>query len=225
MRARSVEDWGHNGDIRQMGTAVVRVVDRIHLTRPHCADPAADDFPDGGAHRAEMYRNVRCIGNQVAVRIEQRTREVQPLTDIHRLGSRLQPEAHLLGDRHEQVVEDLQEHGIGLGARIGLHGGYHPLGEQMSGLGQLRLPAIVDDGGGVGLDDDRRAGHSLPWPHPLPVPQWSFAPQSTRVDPDGFRRAGVVGDLITQVGQIGLLGEPGRLHRDRAGDQRTVHQE
>ena len=50
-------------------------------------------------------------------------------------------------------------------------------------------------------------------------------PVALVVGRNGFERAGAVGDLITQVGQIGLLGEPGRLHRDRSGDQRTVHQE
>ena len=45
--------------------------------------------------------------------VEQRAREVEPLLDVHRVGGVLQPQAHLLGDVHEQVVEDLQHHRVG----------------------------------------------------------------------------------------------------------------
>lgn len=212
---------------------MVRVVDGVYVTGLHAAQAPADHFLDGGAHRAEVHRNVRGVGDQVAVRIEQRAGEVQPLPDVHRLGGGFQPEAHLLGDRHEQVVEDLQQHRVGLetgletgpSGRIGPRRGDHSLREQVPGLRHRRLPAVVDDGGGVGLGDDRRTGQHVARPHRLPTPQRCVAPQSVRIDPHGFRRAGGVVGLIAQLGQVGLVGEPGRLDRDRFGDQRTIQQE
>ena len=81
--ARRVEDRGDDGDVRQVGAAVVRVVDRVHVAGLHLAGASADHLLDGGAHRAEMHRDVWRVGDEVAVRIEQRARKVQPLTDIH----------------------------------------------------------------------------------------------------------------------------------------------
>ena len=48
--------------------------------------------------------------------VENRTRKVEPLLDVHRIGRVLQGDAHLLGDRHEEIVEDLQHHRIDRGA-------------------------------------------------------------------------------------------------------------
>ena len=50
-------------------------------------------------------------------RVEHRAGEVEPLLDVDRIGGVLQRHAHLLGDRHEEVVEDLQHHRIGLRRR------------------------------------------------------------------------------------------------------------
>ena len=63
-----------------------------------------------------MHRHVRRIGDQRAVGGEHRAGEIEPLLDVHRIGGVLQRHAHLLGDRHEQVVEHFQHHRIGLGA-------------------------------------------------------------------------------------------------------------
>ena len=49
-------------------------------------------------------------------RVEQRAGEIEPLLDVDRIGGVLQRDAHLLGDRHEEIVEDLEHHRIGLGA-------------------------------------------------------------------------------------------------------------
>ncbi len=47
---------------------------------------------------------------------EHRAGEIEPLLDVHRIGGVLQRHAHLLGDRHEQIVEDLQHHRVGMRA-------------------------------------------------------------------------------------------------------------
>jgi hypothetical protein len=91
-----------------MGAAVIRVVDRVDVARAHGAGVAAEDLFDAGTHGTEVDGHVWRVGDQVATGVEQSAREVQPLLDVHRLGRRFQPDAHLLGDRHEKVVEDLQ---------------------------------------------------------------------------------------------------------------------
>ena len=63
-----------------------------------------------------MHRHVRRVGDQRPSCVEHRAGEVEPLLDVHRIGGVLQRDAHLLGDRHEQVVEHLQHHRVGFGA-------------------------------------------------------------------------------------------------------------
>ena len=74
---------------------------------------ARDHGLDRLAHRAQVHRHVRRVGDQVAVGVEQRAGEVEPLLDVHRVGGVLQAQAHLLGDVHEEVVEDLEHHRVG----------------------------------------------------------------------------------------------------------------
>ena len=66
------------------------------------------------AHRAEVHRHVRRVGDQVARRVEERARKIQPLFHVHRVGGVLQHRAHLLGDAHEKVVEHFQHHRVHL---------------------------------------------------------------------------------------------------------------
>ncbi len=49
-------------------------------------------------------------------RVEQRAGEVEPLLDVDRVRGVRERHAHLLGDRHEEVVEHLEQHRIGVGA-------------------------------------------------------------------------------------------------------------
>ena len=69
------------------------------------------------AHRAQMHRHVRRVRDQVAVGIEQRAGKIEPLLDVDRIRRILQRHAHLLGDRHEQVVEDFEQHRVGRACR------------------------------------------------------------------------------------------------------------
>jgi hypothetical protein len=45
---------------------------------------------DALAHRAQVHRHVRRVGDQVAVGVEERAAEVQPLLDVDRVGGVLQ---------------------------------------------------------------------------------------------------------------------------------------
>ena len=63
-----------------------------------------------------MHRHVRRVGDERAVRREHRAGEVEPLLDVDRIGGVLQRHPHLLGNRHEQVVEHFKHHRVGIGA-------------------------------------------------------------------------------------------------------------
>ena len=78
---------------------------------------ARDDRANRFAHRAQVHRHVRRIGDQRTLGIEQGAAEIQSFLDVHGIGSVLQAQTHLLGDAHEEVVEQLQPDRIDLGAR------------------------------------------------------------------------------------------------------------
>ena len=63
-----VEDRRDHGDVGQVGAAVVRVVDRVDVARPHLAGVAPEHLLDALAHRAQVHGDVRGVGDQVAVR-------------------------------------------------------------------------------------------------------------------------------------------------------------
>ena len=70
----------------------------------------------------ERSMEPRCTGicgalaTSAPSRVEDGAGEIEPLLDVDRIGGVLQRHAHLLGDRHEEVVEDFQHHRVGLGA-------------------------------------------------------------------------------------------------------------
>ncbi len=157
-----VEHRGADGDVGQMRPAIVGRVDRIDVAGPDIRILGQDRL-DRFVHRPEMHGHVGRIGHQRTGGVENRAGEVEPFLDIDRVGGVLQRHAHLLGDRHEQVVEDLQHHRIRSRAHRGacrhrLDPGQH----QVIAPGQPRLPALLHHDGLVRLDDDRRPGHPVP---------------------------------------------------------------
>src|SRR5690606_15713413 len=147
-----VVDRGDHGDVGQVGAAVVGVVDRVHVAGAHRVAAPADHLLHAGAHRPQVHRHVGGVGDQVAVGVEEGAGEVEPFLDVHRLGGGLQPGAHLLGDGHEQVVEDLQPDRVHLGAAAWLRAGGRcpdPRQQQVPVLGDGGAPAVVDHGRGV----------------------------------------------------------------------------
>jgi hypothetical protein len=120
------EHRGDDCDVREVSAAVVGVVEDVDVAAAEVW-VALDHHLDRLAHRAQVDRHVRGVGDQAALRVEQRAGEVEPLLDVDRVRGGLQADAHLLGDRHEQVVEDLQHHRVGAGADGGPVGaGGHP---------------------------------------------------------------------------------------------------
>ena len=158
---RGGEDRCDDCDVRDVGAAMVRIVEDVDVA---AADVrvALDHHLDRLAHGAEVDRHVRGVGDQAALGVEDRAGEVQPLLDVDRVRGGLQAHAHLLGDRHEQVVEDLQQHRIGLGADVGPVGpGGDARQQQVAVAGHHGPPAGLDHGRGQVLGDDGRAVDGL----------------------------------------------------------------
>ena len=105
-------DHRHVGQVR---AAVVRVVEHVDVARRIAGLRSITVLIDS-------LIEPRCTGMCGALAISSPSasnsaqREVQPLLDVHRVGGVLQPQPHLLGDVHEQVVEDLEHHRVGVGA-------------------------------------------------------------------------------------------------------------
>ena len=157
-----VEDGGDDGHIRQVGAAAIGRVGRVHVAGLEVAVVGIDDGPNRFAHRAEMDRDVRGVGDELAVPVEQRAGEIQPLLDVDRMSGIGQGYAHLLGDGHEQIVEHLQHDWIDVGAdrdplRAGLVAGQH----QIVVGADLGLPARFDQGGRAGFAENRRADDAV----------------------------------------------------------------
>ena len=107
-----------------------------------------------------MHRDVRRIGDQIALAVEDGAGKIEPLLDVDRGGGVLQRHPHLLGDRHEQVGHHLEQDRIDLGAGLRRGAGLGAGEDEVAVRVHLGPPARLDDGGGGGIDDQRRAGRS-----------------------------------------------------------------
>ena len=155
-------DRCHHRHVGQMRAAVIGVVQHIDIARPHAPGVARHHRLDRLAHRAQVHRHVRRVGDQAAVGVEQGAREVEPLLDVDRVGGVLQLQAHLLSNVHEQVVEDLEQHRVDLRADgVARLARCHAVEQQVVERRDAGLPARLDDGGGIALGDDRRAGDDV----------------------------------------------------------------
>ena len=115
-RAGIVEHRRDDGDVGQMRAAVVGRVEHVDVARPQLGPRSRMIGLDRAVHGAEVHRHVRRVGDERARGVEHGAGEVEPLLDVHRLRGVAQRFAHLLGDRHEQVVEHLEQHRVGGGA-------------------------------------------------------------------------------------------------------------
>ena len=179
---RVVEDRRADGDVGQMRAAVIGRVQRENVAGADAPFVEADDRLDRAIHRAQMHRHMRRVGDEAAVAVEHRAGEVEPLLDVDGIGGVLQRHAHLLGDRHEEIVENLQHHRIGLRAdRLAPRQGGDALQDDMVLLRDLRAPAFFDDDRLVRLDDQRRAVD-------LRAEREIFAQEDARVAPFAVRK-------------------------------------
>ena len=86
-RLVAIEDRDDDGDVRQMRAAAVGVVQDIGVAAadaaPVRATPACfDDGADAFAHRAQVHRNVRRVGDQRSALIEHGAGKIEPLLDV-----------------------------------------------------------------------------------------------------------------------------------------------
>ena len=148
---------GDHRHVGQMRASVIRIVQHIDVAAPH-RGVALHDRSNGFAHGSQVHRHVGRIGDQRALAVEHRAAEIQAFLDVHRMSRVLQPQAHLFGDVHEQIVEDLEQHRID--ACTGIPGSGQPMNSAQFqipfGRG-LRTPSRFDHGRGIALDDDRGA--------------------------------------------------------------------
>src|ERR1041385_3559188 len=86
-----VEDRRDDGDIGQVCSTIVRRVQHVYVAQLHMASVLTDYGFDRFAHRSEMHRQMRSIRNQLTLRVEYGTREVQPFLDIYRVCCVLEP--------------------------------------------------------------------------------------------------------------------------------------
>ena len=117
LAGRLIVNRRDDGDIGQVRATSIRIVGDEDIARLE-ARIVFDDPPHGFAHRTEMNRNVRCVHDQLAARRKDAAREVEPLLHVRREARLLQCDPHLLGDRGEQMVEDLNPNGVGGESRV-----------------------------------------------------------------------------------------------------------
>ncbi len=146
----------HHGDVRQVRAAGVGRVQHEGVTGPHLAGAAPQDFLHRFTHRAQVHGHVRRIGDQLTGAVEQRAGEVEPLLDVDRARGVGERHAHLFGDRHEQVVEDLQQHGVGAGGDRLTCLRRLLLEQEVVRRGEQCAPAALHHHGVVRLADHRR---------------------------------------------------------------------
>ena len=110
------KDGRDNGDVRYVSAARVRRIEYKRITRLHLSGALLKNHANAFAHRTQVHRHVWRIGDEIAKRIKDRAREVEPLFDVDRIARVRERDAHLFGNRHEQVVEHFEQYRVGGGA-------------------------------------------------------------------------------------------------------------
>jgi len=221
-----VEDGRYHGHIRQVCPAVIRIVQHIGITRADGPLVVADDGPHAFPHTAEMDRHMRCIGNQVPLCIEDRAGEIQPLLDVDRIGRVLKRVAHLFGDRHEEVVEDLQHHRVGLGAdRNTIRQGFDTGDDKVTDAGHFRFPARLDHIGTGPLDNDRRTFNLLTHGHTVAIEDRRVDHAAGHIGGNRLKRFSLAVRADGLI-RFGIEGASNGFDRDRrCNDSFRAHQE
>ena len=89
-----------------------------------------------------MHGDVGRVRHQPPGAIEQGAGKIEPLADVHRAAALLQPHPHLLGDRREAVVVELQPDWIDTGLNHGVAFLAPRIGIPMSGMPVNGMPVI-----------------------------------------------------------------------------------
>ena len=168
------------------------------------------------------------VRDQAAPGVEQRTREVEPLLDVDR-GRRVgERDAHLFGDRHEQVVEDLEQHRVRRCAdRVRARQFLHAFEHQVVARAERRPPPRFHDRRGIRLADDRGSDDLVARPKVLAREHHGVPLRPRDVDAavrDRHERTLARRERDRPIGR--RLRPADRLDRQRLDDQRPAgHQE
>ena len=190
-----------------MGAAIERVVgdDRIPglqglelplLNGPHQGQHALP-------HGAQMNGDVRSIGHQTSPPVKEGTGEIQPLFDVHRDAGLLQTGAHLLGNRHEAMAEQLQIDRVRISG-LGLAGlktsRCIETQEQFAPRQAARTPGRGQQVGACGLTDQGRTLNALTRGDLGALPKGGGPPGAIQEDRDAPGPLGLGGDGIAGAG-------------------------
>ena len=95
-------------DVGQVHAAVERVVHDEDVARIHVVAVVAHDRFQRGRHRAEMARQSEALRHQLAVGIGEARRVIHVVLQHARIGRAEDGERHLVGDREDRVLEQLE---------------------------------------------------------------------------------------------------------------------
>ena len=221
-----VEDRLDRRDVGEVGAAVVRGVHHVDVAGHH-GRVVADRRLDRLAHRPEVHRHVGGVGDQVAARVEDGAAEVESLLDVDRHRGVLQHQAHLLGDVHEQVVEDLQLDRVDGGADRRparqwpslVRGRGRPCRCSSPATRVRRTTVPVASSTIAGSGDDIAGAQRVPRHERRVVSSPVDEDRSRRRSAACVRGAGAVGRRRRAARSIGVVVSD-RLDVDRFGDQR-----
>ena len=95
-------------DVGQVHAAVERVVHDEHVARRHVVAEVAHDRFHRGRHRAEMARQGQALRDELAVGVGEAGRVVHVVLEHARIGRAEDGQRHLVGDREDRVLEQLE---------------------------------------------------------------------------------------------------------------------
>ncbi|GAK34077.1 hypothetical protein AQ1_01973 [alpha proteobacterium Q-1] len=150
------KNGGDDSNIGQMRAAIEGIVHHHRITGMKLPRKGGHHCLYAFPHRAQMHRHMGGIGDQIAIAIKHRAGKIEPFLHIHRMGGAGQHHPHIFRHAHEQIIEHLEQHRIGLILITRAHPACrHPLHQQIIAIGTHRLPAGLHPIGSGIIQNDR----------------------------------------------------------------------
>ena len=220
-----VEHRRDHRDVGQVGAAGIGVVEHPGVTRQQVAARGGDHRLHAFTHRAEVHRHVRRVGDQLAAAVKQRTGKIEALLDVDRAGGVGERRAHLLGDRHVEVVEDLQQHRVGTGPGACRRARGAACQQQFAAWRYFGLPAGFDHRRCAGIGEQGGAGDARARRQRVAEVDGRLLPSAFGIDPGPRRGRRRCRRHVRKLRGRRFVAAD-RLHRQRLDHQRAVrHQE
>ncbi len=227
-----VEDRRNHGDVGEVGAALIGIVERNHIARPQPAAAAGKHGAHALAHRAEMHRHMRSVGDEPSFGIEQGTGEVEPLLDVDAARGVLEHDPRLARHMHEEIAEEFEPHRIGADEFVRLppycSARDPPPQDEVIARAHLRLPAGLDHRGGVGLADQRRPLDAVGGGEMVTIIDRNLVPRPATEKPhpvDRRKRGLATGGKLRLGDRRARRDHFGRNHLDDQGALRRVEAE